>query len=60
MKPGISMVNRPSIEAASTTNSRLKSVTIQGWLNVACRLKPWPMAPAAMPAAVYVNAMPST
>ena len=60
MKPGISMVKRPSIEAASTTNSRLKTATIHGWLKVACRLNPWPMAPAAMPAAVYVKAMPST
>src|SRR5262245_5474822 len=60
MKFGISMVNRPNIDDASTTNSRLNRIRIHGWLNVALRLKPLPMAPAAMPAAVYVMAMPST
>ena len=43
MKLGISMVNAPNIEAASTTNSRLKGTRIQGWLKMACRLKPLPM-----------------
>ncbi len=55
---GIWIVKRPNIESASTMKSSANTVTIHGCWNTACTCAP--AAAAAMPASVYVNAMPST
>lgn len=52
MKLGIWMVNKPNMDVARTTNRRLNTTMIQGWLKVAFRFNPLPMAAAATPAPV--------
>ena len=49
MKLGISMVNAPNIELASTTNSSANGMRTSGWLKMACRLRPLPMYAASTP-----------
>ena len=52
------MVKAPNIEIARITNSAAKAMMIQGFWKAACT---WaPAAAAAMPANVFMKAMPST